>query len=415
MGDTTAQPWPTTRRAAYRAYLAVAMTATVVLPVVLARFGHQPCRDSELLTGAVIVAASVLNVELGRILEGGVSGSQRPHKALSAWAFASALLLPTWWLFPVVAITYAHAWWRGLRVPLWKWIGSAAYLVLCGTAAAVTATAIAGRSIDLAAGTGLRGLVTVLAAAMAFLTVETLLFHGSAYLNRPESEVWLRKTLRSRSFYLTESGVLLVGGLSAAIWRGTPWILVLLIPVYGLTQRAALHEPLRERAEGDEKTGVLRFDAWRRSAELRVQRCRRRRAPWAVLFVDIDHFKLFNDTWGHLAGDRALAAVARALDDAVASSGGDRGVVGRFGGEEFCVLVTAPADVSTALAEEVRRAVAALDASQSQPVTISVGLAVVSPDEQVELDAALEQADRALFRAKEAGRNATAVQLVGSH
>ncbi|GAA1957221.1 GGDEF domain-containing protein [Nocardioides panacihumi] len=397
----------------YRLYLVATMVATLVLPVALMPFGHERGQGSAVGVALVIVVASVLNVEIGRWLEGGMSGSQRPHKALSAWAFASALLLPTWWLLPVVSFTYAHAWWRGLRVPVWKWIGSGAYLVLCGTTAAVTAAAIAGPEVDLMAGSGLRGLVAVLAAAGAFLAVETLLFHGSAYLNRPESEVWLRKTLRSRSFYLTETGVLLVGGLSAAIWTGAAWFLVLLIPVYGLTQRAVLHEPLQERADGDEKTGVLRFEAWRRVADLGTQRCLRRGEPWAVLFADIDHFKRFNDTWGHLAGDRALAAVAQTLVRTVAAAIGDRGVVGRFGGEEFCVFLRSTELEATELADRIRAAVAQLDMAEGSPLTVSVGLASVPPGALVGIEAALDHADRALFQAKEAGRNATRVQLVG--
>lgn len=398
-----APPW------VYRTYLVATMIATFALPLWLTGFGHAPCRDSEILTGSVIAAASVLSVEIGRILEGGVSGSQRPHKALSAWAFASALLLPTWWLLPVVAFTYAHAWWRGLRVPVWKWVGSGAYLVLSGTTAAVTSAAIAGRDMDLMDGSGLRGVLAVLVAAAAFLAVETLLFHGSAYLNRPENEIWLRKTLASRSFYLTESGVLLVGGLSAAIWTGAPWILVLLTPVYGLAQRAALHEPLRERADADEKTGVLRFDAWRRLAELGTQRCLRRRQPWSVLFVDIDHFKRFNDTWGHLAGDRALVAVARTVADQI----GDRGVLGRFGGEEFCVFLDGHGVEAAAIGDQICAAVSHLDVPGADRLTISVGLATVSPQQDIELAVALEAADRALFQAKASGRNTTAVRLVG--
>ena len=64
-----------------------------------------------------------------------------------------------------------------------------------------------------------------------FLVVQSILFHGSAYLNRPEDERWLRRTLRTPSFYLTEGAVLLVGGRSAALWTGGAWFL--LLPIYG--------------------------------------------------------------------------------------------------------------------------------------------------------------------------------------
>ncbi len=151
------------------------------------------------------------------------------------------------------------------------------------------------------------------AGALVYLALETVLFHGIAYLNVREDELWLRRTLAGRSYYLTESAVLLIGALTAAVWEAGAWFLVLLVPVYGLMQRAALAEPLRERAETDDKTGLLRFESWRALAATEKQRCQDKGRPWSLLFVDLDHFKAFNDTYGHLAGDSALVAVAAAL------------------------------------------------------------------------------------------------------
>lgn len=385
-----------------RAWLALVLVAGTTLPILLVRLGHKPCAGNELWTGLLVIGASILNVEIGRRLEGGIADSQRPHKALSAWAFASALLLPTWWLLPVVTITYAHARWRGLRVVWWKWIGSGLYLVLCGLGAAIVAAAICGPAIDLMDGTAFRGLLAVLASAATFLLLETLLFHASAYLNHAEDEVWLRKTLRSPSFYLTESAVLLIGGLSAAMFTGGPWILVLLLPVYGLAQWAALHEPLRDRADHDDKTGVLRFESWRTLAVVAADRCWRRQQPWAVVFLDIDHFKRFNDAWGHLTGDVALAAVAGTAQAVV----GEGGLVGRFGGEEFCVFLAGADEAAAArVAEEIRQAVAALELAEG--ITVSLGVAAVAPDRDVDFDAVLRDADAALFDAKDGGRNLT--------
>src|SRR3712207_9476293 len=99
------------------------------------------------LTVAVLVSISALNVEISRALTGGLERSQQPHKALSAWAFACAMLLAPPWLLVVVPITYVHARWRGLRVPLWKGVGSAAFLVLAGLASTVVAhVALGGRT-----------------------------------------------------------------------------------------------------------------------------------------------------------------------------------------------------------------------------------------------------------------------------
>ena len=393
-------------------WVASAIAGALVLPVLLAPLGRDHSASSASVTGLLIVGLSVLNIEMGRVVERGASDSQRPHKGLSAWAFASALLLPTWWLVPVVAVAYSHAWWRGLRVTPWKWIGSASYVVLAALGASVTTRAVMGSELNLMNGDGATGVVAVLTAAAAFLTIETVLFHGSAYLNHPADEQWLRQTLNTRSFYVTEAGVLLVGGLSAAIWTGGGWFVLLLAPVYLLTQRAALLEPLRQRAEHDGKTGALRFESWRRVAIAGADRCQRHGRPWSLLFADLDNFKVFNDKWGHLVGDDALTVVASTIRGQLRS--GD--VLGRFGGEEFCVFLP---DVSAAdadrIAERIRREVSAAAVPTAAPVTISIGVATVeSTDGRQEFVSVLTAADRALYDAKRCGRNRTNVVAVAA-
>jgi signal transduction histidine kinase len=229
-----------------RWYLLVVGAAAVALPLTL----DLPVDASipAWVTAGALILISGLNIEIGRVLAGGLTHTQQPHKALSAWAFACALLLPPWWLLLIVPLTYAHARWRGIRVPLWKWIGSAAFLVLAGISAALVRYAMVGDRANWMHGNGGRGLATIVVAAVAFLAVETLLFAGCALLNDAEDEVWLRQTLTTWSFYTTESGVLVIGGLLSAVWTGGAWFALLFIPVYVLAQRASLHEPLRERA-----------------------------------------------------------------------------------------------------------------------------------------------------------------------
>jgi diguanylate cyclase (GGDEF)-like protein len=389
--------------------IVLAVAAALVLPLVLAGRGRVVIAHQPVLTALLLVILAALNVELGRSFEGGLVDSQRPHKALSAWAFATALLLPLPYLLPVVAISYAHARWRGLRVALWKWVGSAAYLVLAGVAAAMAAVAVTGESSNLMRGDGAAGLGAVVAAAATFLAVETLLFHASAYLNHVDDERWLRRTLRGRSFYFTEASVLLLGGLFAAIWTGGPWFVLLVVPVYGLAQRAALHDSLREQAEVDDKTGLLRFESWRRLAVAARQRCVARDQPWSVAFIDLDHFKRYNDAHGHLVGDEALLAVAETLRGQLR----DDDLLARFGGEEFCLfLPSTPYDEATAIAERLRQAVAAATMPGSvEHVTVSVGVAGVARDRlDLELVDTMTQADQALFEAKALGRNRVCVR-----
>ena len=394
-----------------RIWVGSAVLGAVAVPLALHGLVRSHTAHAPLLTGGLLVALSILNVEIGRMVEGGASDSQRPHKGLSAWAFAAAILLPMWWLLPVVAVTYSHAWWRGLRVPPWKWIGSAAYVILAGVGASIVGGYGLGTQTDLMQGDGLTGLLVVIAAVALFVAIETALFHGSAYLNRADDEVWLRQTLRSPSFYLTEAGVLLVGGLSAAIWTAGGWFVVLLAPVYAITQRAVLYEPLRERAEHDGKTGVLRFESWRRLSIAAAERCHRSGRPWCVLFADLDHFKAFNDTWGHLKGDDALSAAAAAIGSQLRACD----LVGRFGGEEFCVfLPDLGPDDAGAVAERIRATVAATEVHGAGAVTISIGLAAADPTVDVDdFGVVLSSADRAVFRAKEAGRDRVSIELVG--
>lgn len=390
---------------AAQGWVSAAVAAALVVPLALDHeVGHGHTRLDPLALG-VILAMSVLNIEIGRLLEGGAADGQRPHKSLSTWSFACALVLSIGWLLPVVVVSYAHARWRGMRVPLWKWVGSAAYVVLAGVAAAAAAQAVLADQATLVQGDGLRGLVAVLAAAGAFLVVETVLFHGSAYLNSADDEQWLRQILAQPSFYVTELGVLLVGGLAAAVWTAGAWFLALLLPVFVLAQRAVLHEPLRERADHDDKTGLLRFGSWHRLALNAASRCHHRREPWSVLFVDLDHFKQFNDAWGHLAGDLALVAVAETLRGEVRKDD----LLARFGGEEFCVFLPhADADEALGIAERIRVAVSTRELPGGQRLTASVGVSSAGPSAgATDVDVALLAADRALYDAKRGGRDRT--------
>ncbi|OQP30357.1 GGDEF domain-containing protein [Pantoea latae] len=124
-----------------------------------------------------------------------------------------------------------------------------------------------------------------------------------------------------------------------------------------------------------------------------------------VLLLDIDHFKAYNDNYGHAMGDQALARVSVAIRDAVRS----RDVVVRYGGEEFLVLMTnVNASIAMKLAERIRQYVLDLEIPHrfnekvSTHVTVSAGIAPIFDDE---FDQAVANADRALYVAKNQGRN----------
>ena len=126
-----------------------------------------------------------------------------------------------------------------------------------------------------------------------------------------------------------------------------------------------------------------------------------------VLLIDVDHFKAFNDGYGHQAGDEALRAVARA----VASEAGRSAVVARFGGEELALLAAGPSEhEAEALAGRLRHAVEALEiphagAPETGKVTVSIGGACIVPLEGRSATGALQLADQNLYAAKRQGRN----------
>ncbi|MBI3964198.1 MAG: diguanylate cyclase [Chloroflexi bacterium] len=170
--------------------------------------------------------------------------------------------------------------------------------------------------------------------------------------------------------------------------------------------RKAIRE-LRLRATHDGLTGILNRRELDRIMHVEWRRAIRSGAPLALLLFDVDHFKLFNDTYGHQAGDACLRQVATALSQSLTRAGD---VAARYGGEEFTVVLPAT-DLAGALkvAEKLRARIEELGIPHrtsrvADHVTVSVGVAATLARES-DLDVLLEATDRSLYRAKAAGRN----------
>lgn len=164
----------------------------------------------------------------------------------------------------------------------------------------------------------------------------------------------------------------------------------------------AAREELRQQATHDALTGLKNRARIRQVLAERMDAARRNSAPVGVIMLDLDRFKLINDTYGHAVGDAVLLAAASRIDNALDESD----AVGRDGGEEFLIVTSRTTDSLAALAETVRQAVAAepvLVGALALPVTASLGYARLCP--RADADILLRAADEALYRAKHNGRN----------
>lgn len=156
----------------------------------------------------------------------------------------------------------------------------------------------------------------------------------------------------------------------------------------------------------DALTGVLNRRAFDERLAKQIEIAKRHDRPFALAMVDLDHFKFYNDTFGHAAGDWALQRVAEVLKRQV--RGTDE--VFRYGGEEFvCLLPDTAVEGAEVVGHRLCDAVVAERISHPQGVngliTVSIGIACYLPGQTIEPEHVLVEADRALYRAKALGRN----------
>jgi diguanylate cyclase (GGDEF)-like protein len=174
----------------------------------------------------------------------------------------------------------------------------------------------------------------------------------------------------------------------------------------------AANERLSELSIRDGLTGLYNRRYFDQSFELELSRCMRSGEPLSLLFMDIDKFKVLNDTYGHSVGDDCLRAVAGVLGEAVRRP---MDIVARFGGEEFAVLLPATDGADAfQIATSINKAVRALDFPNKNSgvcsfVTASLGTYTLEPNGHRTLGEILESVDAALYRAKEEGRDRVVV------
>ena len=169
-------------------------------------------------------------------------------------------------------------------------------------------------------------------------------------------------------------------------------------------EHAREFEAVRAEAQTDPLTGLANRRALINAVGRALERLRQRNEPATVLFIDIDHFKPVNDTYGHSQGDLVLQWIGTALSDRLRK----HDVLARYGGEEFVALLAdTDRDEGVAIAEELRGRVELMDSTKltgDLPMRISIGVASLSK-ESVTADEVLAASDAAMYEAKRHGRN----------
>lgn len=162
---------------------------------------------------------------------------------------------------------------------------------------------------------------------------------------------------------------------------------------------------MRQAAMRDRLTGIYNRGVFDDRLEAEIAFSARHGSPLSLLLFDVDHFKRFNDTFGHQAGDAVLIAVAEQVQKTVRTED----VLARYGGEEFAVIARdTPSDRALILGERIRRAIerAAVEhEGKILAVTASIGVATLSKQTPYDQEGLVSAADRSLYDAKQAGRN----------
>jgi diguanylate cyclase (GGDEF)-like protein len=232
--------------------------------------------------------------------------------------------------------------------------------------------------------------------------------HLNQYISKPWDEAALLLAVENllRQYRLAHENQQLIASLSAKNQALLEMNRELEAKIHERTHELAeANTRLAQLAVTDGLTGLYNHRHFHERLALEVERSQRSGLPLSLLMIDVDHFKQFNDAFGHPSGDEVLRQLARVLTDTRRAND----VVARYGGEEFAVILVDTAKFTAAkVAERARERIAAHDFSDASPkagsISISVGVATY-PDDGGDAEALVRAADTALYAAKRAGRN----------
>ena len=387
-------------------WLAAYVTAVIAAYAAAAAgaLASTPVRPGDLRLCAVFVGCGAASVELTR-RAGEREGLTRDVYAI--WDLAAAVLLPPLYALVIPLPRAVLTEWRirrtllhrraystaahGLAYAAASLVFRSALPALCGGAGGPGGHTLAW--ITLAAGCGLVSMA--IQACLILPPVKATAAPGTR----------LHSLILGREAACNQVTELCLAVLTAFAAANSALASVVALPLAIVMQRSLRHAALAAAARTDAKTGLLNAGTWQREAAVEVTRAARAQTPLAVAIADIDHFKAVNDTHGHLAGDAVLAAVSAAMRDLLR----DCDLCGRFGGEEFALLLPrTTAAQALEITERIREGISQLaiprDGAAAIRVTISIGVAVPSQARRT-LDDLLAAADHALYQAKSSGRD----------
>ena len=332
----------------------------------------------------------------------------------SVWYLAIAVTLPPWYALAAPIPLAVHKLWRTRRMLVYRRVFSHAAIGLAYGLASVTFHSLPASVVGTSPGTGRHALYWVLAVAACGM-IGTLVNYGfilvAIRLSDPDARI--RDLVGSRESLTSDVLELSLAVALALVVAINPVLMALALPTVVLCRRYLMQAQLLAQARIDAKTGLLNAGTWQREAAAEFYRARRSDAPLALVMVDIDHFNSVNETAGLAAGDQVLQDIARTVTQNLQGPG----LVGRFGGEQFAILLPQTGETEARqMAERLRdhiagEPIAIEDGNHAGFVfrlTVSIGIAILDRSRRA-LAELIGAADNALSEAKTTGRNKVCV------
>ncbi len=309
----------------------------------------------DLLLFAGLLACSAATVELTR-RAGENNGMSKDVYA--TWELPAALLLPLAYVPVLPIVRMALTQWRVSRAPTYRRVFSAAAVGLSYVAAALAFHGLIRLAPGAAAHPASHAMAWMLVAAACAAvqwTVNQILIWTAIKGSNPG--VRIRHEQFAREPVYNDVAELCVAVIVSFCVASSMIALVFAFPFITLLQRSLRHAQLVQDSRVDAKTGLLNMATWEPQAMAELARAVRTKTALAIALLDVDRFKVINDTYGHLVGDQVLKEIARTLTSQLR----DYDLAGRFGGEEFSLLLPQTRSVDAIrIAERIRSSIAGL-------------------------------------------------------